>query len=398
MSNFLPYARQSIDEDDIAAVIAVLRGDWLTTGPIVARFEEHISKQIGTRHVVSCANGPAALHLAMLAMRLGKGDIAVVPTVTFSATANAVRYVGGEVVFADVDPETGLMTADTLSDALEHDDNRAKVVLPVHLAGQVADPAGIACVARHRGIRLVIDASHAFGTSYAAGDIWVGSGQHADMTVFSFHAVKNITSGEGGAVATVDDELARSLHLFRSHGIERTPARFEQHDMGFGSDGETNPWYYELQELGFNYRITDFQCALGLSQLAKLDRFRKARMALVALYDRLLAPLAPLVRPTNRVPECTPFWHLYVTLIDFDALGIERGRVMHILRERGIGTQVHYVPLHRQPYYRRRYGEITMPGADRYYERCLSLPLHNAMTTADVERVVATLTEVLGRD
>ena len=392
-SRFLPYGRQTIEDDDVAAVAAVLRGDWLTTGPAIEAFESAVGVAVGARHVVACANGTAALHLALETLD-APGSTVIVPSVTFVATANAARHAGMEVVFADVDPNSGLMTAATLEKALDRAKGRVvSAVLPVDLGGQTTDKTAIAEIALRHRITVVDDSSHAFGSRYPADGelIPVGSARHADMVAFSFHAVKNITMAEGGAVCTSNAVRAERMRRLRHHGIERDGARFT---AGGIDDRGALPWYYELLEAGFNYRVTDLQCALGLSQLAKLNRFREQRNAVVRSYDAALAPLAPLVRPVTRVAGA-PFWHLYAVLIDFAQTGMTRANVMRALRERGIGSQVHYIPVHTQPYYVERYGRTSLAGADAYYERTLSLPLFSSMTSDDAERVASALRDVL---
>ncbi len=396
---FLPYGRHGIDEDDIAAVAQVLRGDFLTTGPAVDGFEEKLAGITGVKFAVSCSSGTAALHLATLAMGLGPGDLAVVPSITFLATANAVRYVGADVVFCDVDPDTGLMRPQDLEHAIAEHGGAIKAVLPVHLAGQSPDMKGIAAIARRHGITIIEDACHALGATYGAtgGDGPVGGCRDSDMAMFSFHPVKTIAMGEGGAVTTNDPVLAARLGDLRSHGMTRDAARFTNSDMAFDETGEPNPWYYEMPEIGFNYRASDIHCALGLSQLGKLDRFVARRRRLAARYDELLTPLAPRIKPLGRMPGCRPAWHLYVALIDFAAAGIDRGALMRRLKDQGIGTQVHYIPVHTQPYYRDLYGKIDLPGAEKYYARCLSLPLFPGMADDDPDRVVAALVRETGR-
>lgn len=392
-NGFLPYGRQSVDEEDIAAVANILRGDWLTTGPMVAEFEEAFAARVGAHHAVACNSGTAGLHLAAMAMALKPGDWAVVPSITFLATANAIRYVGAEVAFADVDPATGLMTADTLQAALDRvGAERVKLILPVHLKGIPADMAGIAEIATARGIAVVEDAAHALGSTYQAKGqtCSVGACAQSAMAVFSLHPVKTITAGEAGMVTTNDPQLHRALRRLRSHGMEHDPDSWVDRDGGF-EEGQPAPWYYEMTEPGYNYRLPDFACALGLSQLGKLDRFLARRAALVARYDRLLAGLAPLVRVPERRPGTVPGWHLYAIRIDFADVGIRRGTLMRRLRDFGIGTQVHYKPVHTQPYYRQRYGELVLPGAQAYYEGTLSLPLFPDMADDDVDRVVDAL-------
>lgn len=397
----LPYGRQSIGDDDIAAVAEVLRSDWLTTGPATRSFEAALTARCGAPHAVSCANGTAALHLACLALGLAPSHTVIVPSITFAATANAPRLAGAEVVFADVDPDNGLMTPKSFEEAIARAaaaGSRASAVFPVDLAGQCGDLQAIADIARRENMAIVEDSCHAIGSQYQRHDgTWhpVGTSIDSDMTVFSFHPVKTIASGEGGAVLTRRPDLADRVALFRGHGIHRNPTDFVDTEAGF-DHAVANPWYYEMVELGLNYRLSDLNCALGESQLKKLDRFAAARRILVSDYNARLAALAPLVRPIARTPWSIPAWHLYSVLVDFDQAGISRGQVARALEEYGIRCQVHYIPVHRQPYYRARYGEQTLPGADAYYRRTLSLPLFVGMTSDDVDYVVDALAHILG--
>lgn len=401
---FLPYGRQLIEEDDIAAVTEVLRGDWLTTGPAVAAFEQALCEATEARHAVACANGTAALHLAALALQLQPGERVIVPSVTFLATANAVRLVGGEVVFADCDADSGLMEVPQLAEALERaaamPGGAVKAVFPVHLSGQCADLPTLAALAAEHGLTLVDDAAHAIGSRYRAADGSakpIGDGRLSAMTTFSFHPVKTIAMGEGGAVTTNDDGLAQRLQRLRSHGMVREATEMQYRDLAFDADGSANPWYYEMPEVGLNYRVTDIQCALGLSQMKKLARFTAQRRRLADRYDRQLAGLAPLVRPIARSAASDAAWHIYPLLIDFAAAGTSRAQVMARLKAAGIGSQVHYIPVHLQPYYRQRYGDLDLPGARAYYERTLSLPLFAGLEEADVDRAVAALAQALGQ-
>lgn len=398
---FLAYGRQLIEDDDVAAVAAVLRGDWLTTGPAVEAFERAFAAKVGAPFAIACSSGTAALHLPMLALGLGPGDVAIVPALTFVATANAVRYVGAEVVFADVAPETGLMESAHFGDAIAraratYPSHRIRAALPVHLNGQACDLAGLARLAAAEDMALVEDACHALGgdTGPAVADR-IGACRYGVMAAFSGHPVKAIAMGEGGVITTRDEASADRLARLRAHGITRDPSRFTERAQAFDDEGQLNVWYHELIELGFNYRASDLHCALGLSQLKKLDRFVDVRRRLVERYRARLAPLAPLVRPLGLAGRGTPAWHLFVARIDFAAAGISRNTVMARLKAKGIGTQVHYLPVNRQPYYRARYGATTLPGADAYYAQALSLPLHAAMSDADVDRVVDGLRDVL---
>lgn len=394
----LPYGRQMIGDEDVEAVVRVLRSDWLTTGPEVEAFEAAFAETVGAPFALACSSGTAALHISALAADLGPGDLAVVPSMTFVATANAVRLTGAEVLFADVDPETGLMGPEQLEEALARVDQRPSAVFPVHLNGQCAQLEGLFDIATRADLRVVEDGCHALGTIYndseGTGHL-VGAARHADLVTFSFHPVKVLATGEGGMVTTREPAFAERLRRLRSHGIVRTPEDFVDQENAHGTDGALNPWYYEMLELGLNYRASDIACALGRSQLTKLDVFAARRRALAAAYDRALASLAPLVRPVARSNSCEPAWHLYAVLIDFDAVGRDRAAVMRALTERGVGSQVHYIPVHRQPYYRNRYGTPPLPGADIYYGKCLSLPLFPSLADDDVDRVVDALKEAL---
>ncbi|WP_343699717.1 UDP-4-amino-4,6-dideoxy-N-acetyl-beta-L-altrosamine transaminase [Caulobacter sp.] len=385
MSGFLPYGRQTIEDDDIAAVTEALRGDFLTTGPTVEAFETAFAAKVGAQHAIAVSNGTATLHLAMMALGIGEGDVCIAPSVTFLATANCARYVGAEVVFADVDPDSGLMTPDTLAQALGRvGDKRVKAVLPVHLRGDVCDLPALKAMASAAGAALVEDAPHALGSvgTFGGVDHPVGDGAYSSFASFSFHPVKTLATGEGGMLTTNDAELAARARLLRSHGMVR-PAGGE-------------PWWYEMPELGFNYRIPDILCALGLSQLAKLDRFVARRWELTALYAERLAQRCPRVKLAQSPAHSNPALHLLTVLIDFEAEGLSRRTVVDSLKSQGIGTQVHYIPVHRQPYYVNRQGLADLPGADAWYARCLTLPLFPAMADGDVERVVDALATILG--
>ena len=351
---FMPYGRQRIDDEDIEAVVAVLRSDYLTTGPVVDAFEAAFADCVGARHAIAVNSGTSALHVAALAAGLGEGDIAVVPAVTFLATANAARYAGAEVVFADVDPDTGLMTPESFEEAIGRArGGRLGAVLPVHLNGQSADMAAIAEIAARHDMRVIEDACHALGAWYRPMGCnepsKVGACTYSDMAMFSGHPIKAVAMSEGGIVTTEDDALNDRLRLLRNHGIERNPEAFTDTDQALDSTGAANPWYYEMHEVGFNFRASDVHCALGLSQLNKLDQFIEKRFALVDCYRVALRRLAPVVAPLALAGHGEPAWHVAVALIDFEAAGIERAAVMRRLRAEGIGTQVLYIPIYRQP-------------------------------------------------
>lgn len=381
---FLPYARQHIEEDDIAAVVAALRSDFLTTGPRVAAFEQSLAATVGAEWAVALSSGTAALHAACFGAGVGPGDRVIVPAITFVATANCARYLDAEPVFADVDPDTGLVAPASVAERLA-DGTRA--VMAVHLGGALADVPALAGLAARAGAVLIEDAAHALGGR--RGSSPVGScSEGSRMAVFSFHPVKHITTGEGGAITGTDPELGRRLRLFRDHGIERSAARHRESIPG--------PWYYEQQLLGYNLRLTDLQAALGVSQLAKLGRFLDRRRVLAARYDRLLQDLGSVRPAVGESARSGAAYHLYQVLVDFEAYGTRRTTVMQRLRQEGIGTQVHYIPVPAQPYYRDRGADpAEFPGARRFYARTLSLPLFPGMQDGEVDRVVEALVSAL---
>ncbi len=390
---FLGYGRQNIDDADIGAVVDVLRGDFLTQGPAVERFEAALAERAGARYAVSVSNGTAALHIACLAAGIGPGDLGLTSAVTFAASANCIRYAGGAVDFVDVDPASLGMSEDGLRQALRRAP-QTKVVIPVHLAGLASAAPEIRDISKGRVV--IEDAAHSLGGDYACGKP-VGSCVYSDMTTFSFHPVKTVTTGEGGAVLTNDETLARRLRKLRSHGIERDPSLFVAE--GALEDGVAKPWYYEQQELGFNYRLTDFQAALGMAQLAKLDRFIARRREIASRYDEAFSGLAGIGLPQS-APElrARSAHHLYVMMFDFKKLNTTRSALMNTLRSAGVGTQVHYIPVYRLPYYAKdRSPESNgCPEAERYYEACLSIPMHPGLTDEDVEYVVSSIKRALG--
>ncbi len=386
---FLPYGRQWIDDADIEAVTACLKSDYLTTGPAVTAFEGAFAKTVDAPHALSCHSATAGLHLAYDALGLKPGQCAIVPSITFVATANAARYCGAEVILADVDAQSGLMTPDTLQQALNRLEGRQGLIAPVHLAGLPCDMPALSALARDHGLHVVEDASHAVGSLDESG-VPTGACPHSDAAVFSFHPVKTLACGEGGMVTTRNAALAERVAMARSHGVMRDAARFER------AEGANEPWWYEMQSLGWNYRMPDINAALGLSQLNKLDRFASRRRQLASAYDDLLEGLSPLVTPPAGRAGVDPCRHLYNVQIDFEAAGKTRSEVMGLLREQGIGTQVHYIPVHQHPYYEGLYGRQSLPGAERHYARTLSLPLYPMMADQDPDRVAKALKRALG--
>lgn len=396
---FLPYGKQSIGDDDLAAVATALRGDYLTTGPTVAAFETAFADKLGAKHAVVCANGTAALHLCALALGIGPDDVVLAPTLTFLATANGPHYTGARIVFMDCDPETALVRPADVEDALKRAGGAVKAIFITHMNGQICDLEAISAIARREGAYLVEDACHAIGTRHTDSKgrtHTIGDCFFSDLANFSLHPVKTITMGEGGVITTNNPALYAEMSRMRTHGMTRKADEFQVKEQAFAADGQVNPWYYEMPTPGYNYRATDFQCALGLSQLAKLDQFGVKRKALMAEYDRLFAGYNGPMKAFARVRGCDPVLHLYVALVDFAAIGMDRGGFMRKLSAEGIGTQVHYLPVHRQPYYAALNPGLVLPGADAYYDRCLSLPFYPDMTIADVGRVFETLKALIG--
>ena len=377
----IPYGRQSITDEDIDAVVAVLKSDYLTQGEAVPAFEQGLADYCRVPHVIACNNGTTALHLACAALELGAEDWAWVSAISFVASANCARYCGAQVDFVDVDPETGNLSVAALREklrAVQGTSRLPRVLVAVHLAGQPCDLSEIGALCRQYGIHLIEDACHALGASYQ--DAPIGSCAHSDMTVFSFHPVKPITTGEGGAVTTRDAALAAKLRLYRSHGITRDAEQLDSPSPG--------GWYYEQQVLGFNYRLTDIQAALGLSQLGRLSHFIDRRQQLAARYDELLTEL-PL-RPLRQDNDRSSGYHLYVIRV------ADRDQVFARLREAGIGVNVHYMPIPAQPYYRSLGQDpADYPGAQAYYRQAISLPLFPSLSLAEQDRVIKTLERVL---
>jgi len=374
----IPYSRQQITDEDIAVVVEVLRSDFLTTGPAVPRFEEKLCGITGAAHAVACSNGTAALHLACAALDVGAGDTGLTSPLTFLASANCIEYCGGRADFIDIDPADLCLSAALLEEYCRVN-APPRVVVAVSFAGVTADLPAIRALSARYGFSVIEDAAHSLGSSYASGDAVFQSGScaHTDLATLSFHPVKTITTGEGGAVLTNDPSLAARLRLLRSHGMSRE-------DAGNGRP----PWFYAMERPGFNYRLTDFQCALGIAQLARLGEFKRRRQELAGAYNALLKGAAGISLPPWPA-GASPCFHLYP--VRFTGGDPVRTRAYEALRRDGIQSQVHYYPVHLQPYYRRKYGyaEGKCPAAETFYAGCLSLPLYPGLGRGDQERIAA---------
>lgn len=378
-SSFLPYGRQWVDEADVQAVVDVLRSDWLTTGPKVSEFEETFAARVGADHGVSFSSGTAALHAAAFAVGLKPGDEAITTPMTFAATANCILYQGATPVFADVCEDTLNLNPEPVEKLVT---SKTRAIFPVDYAGHPADLSAIRRIAADRNLVVVEDACHALGAQYKGRTV----GSIADLTVFSFHPVKHITTGEGGMVVTNSPEFAETLRRFRNHGIS-SDARQRQ---------AAGQWYYEMVLLGFNYRIPDILCVLGTQQLSRLDANLARRREIASRYSVAFRGMDGLVTPAVR-EEVNPAWHLYPIRLVLEKLKANRGQVFRALRAENIGVNVHYIPVHLHPYYRDRFGYKggEYPVAEAAYERLISLPMFHSMTDRDVEDVINAVAKVL---
>lgn len=386
-SEYIPYGRQDISQADIDAVVNVLRSDWITQGPAIERFEQAVATYCHVGYAVAVSSATAALHLACLALELGEGEQLWTSPNTFVSSANCGHYCRATVDFVDIDPQTYNLSPAALARKLAEAESQGelpKVVVPVHLAGQSCEMAKIAALAKHYCFQVIEDASHAIGAQYQGKP--VGCCEFSDLAVFSFHPVKIITTGEGGMVLTNREDLYERLVRLRSHGITRNPALMTEATHG--------PWYYQQLELGLNYRITDLQAALGVSQMQRLDQFLERRRQLATRYDQLLADL-PLMLPWQH-PDTRSSWHLYVVRLRLEKSEKTHRQVFETLRQAGIGVNLHYIPVHTQPYYQQigfRWGDF--PEAEQYYREAISLPLYFGLTEACQDRVIQTLREIL---
>ncbi|HML36324.1 MAG TPA: UDP-4-amino-4,6-dideoxy-N-acetyl-beta-L-altrosamine transaminase [Bacillota bacterium] len=372
---YIPYGKQLIDEEDIQSVIEVLRSDFLTTGPKINEFEETLARYVHARYAVAVSNGTAALHLACLATGIKNGDEVITSPITFAASANCILYCGAKPVFADIDPVTYNIDP---KDVRKKITRNTKAIIPVHFTGQPCDMDEIRGIAEEHNLIVIEDAAHALGAEYKGKRI----GGISDMTTFSFHPVKHITTGEGGAITTNDEELYNRLMLYRNHGITRDPSMMLNHDGG---------WYYEMQELGYNYRITDFQCALGISQFKKLDGFIARRHEIARVYDKAFHGLKDLVIPAQSESSYSSY-HLYVVQLQ----AMDRKIFYDSLRDSGIGVNVHYIPVYKHPYYQRNgFERVCCENAEGLYKKLVSLPIFPALTKEEQGYVIEQVERLL---
>ena len=377
----LPYGHQWIDEEDIKAVIEVLRSDWITQGPKVAEFEKEFAKYVGARYAVAVNSGTAALHAACFAAQIEKGDEVITTPITFVASANCVLYQGGTPVFADIDADTLNIDPVEIKKKIT---KKTKALIPVDFTGLPVDLEKILLIAKVNNLVIIEDASHALGATYKGSKI----GNISDMTIFSFHPVKHITTGEGGMITTNNKEYHERLKLFRTHGITK------EKDKLLNCDG---PWYYEMQELGYNYRLTDFQCALGLSQLKKIDRIIQRRREIVKKYNCEFKDIPEIKIPQINPIDSNPAWHIYMIQLNLERLKVGRREIFEALRAENIGVNVHYIPIHLQPYYQKRFGYHLgdFPRAENYYSRAITLPIFPKMSDKDINNVIKAVKKVI---
>lgn len=377
--SYLPYGRQWIDEDDIEAVVEVLKGDYLTTGPYVSIFEQAVAQYVGAKYAVAFSNGTAALHGACFAAGIGQGDEVITTPMTFAASANCVLYQGGTPVFADINEKTYNIDPNKIEEKIN---DKTKAIIPVDFTGQPVELDRILEIARKYNLVVIEDAAHALGATYKGRKI----GSISDMTMFSFHPVKHITSGEGGIITTNNKEYYEKLLQFRSHGITRNKEKLNEYH---------GPWYYEMQFLGYNYRMTDIQAALGTSQLKKIDKFVELRRKYVAMYNEAFRDIEEITVPFQH-EDGESSWHLYIIRLNLDRLTASRREIFEALQQQNIGVNVHYIPVHLQPYYQQLgYKKGICPNAEKLYEEMITLPLFPAMSEEDVNSVIEAVKRVV---
>lgn len=380
VKNFIPYGKQDIDEEDIQAVVEVLRSDYLTTGPKIQEFEQKLANYVGAKYAVAISNGTAALHAACYAADIREGDEVITTPITFAASANCILYCGATPVFADIDSRTYNINS---KDIIKKITTKTKAIIPVHYAGQPCEMDEIYRIAKEYNLIVIEDAAHALGAKYNKQKIGIIS----DMTIFSFHPVKHITTGEGGMITTNNEVLYKKLLLFRAHGITRDAKLLENKNEG--------SWYYEQLDLGFNYRITDIQCALGISQLNKLDMFIHKRMKIIHKYNEAFKNVDEIIIP-YQTTKSQSSWHLYVIQLKLNKLKIGRKEIFEALRSEGLGVNVHYIPVYYFPFYQKLgYKKGACPKAEKLYESIITLPLFTKMSDKEVNRVISSVSNIV---
>lgn len=377
----LPYGHQWIDEEDIKVVSEVLRSDWITQGPKVAEFEKEFAKYVGAHYAVAVNSGTAALHTACFAAQIEKGDEVITTPITFAASANCVLYQGGTPIFVDIKEDTLNIDPEEIKKKIT---KKTKALIPVDFTGLPVDLKEIQEIARQNNLIIIEDASHALGATYKDNKI----GSISDMTIFSFHPVKHITTGEGGMITTSNKEYYERLKLFRTHGITKDKDKLLNYE---------GPWYYEMQELGYNYRLTDFQCVLGLSQLKKIDRIIQRRREIVKKYDCEFKDVPEIKIPQINPVDSNPAWHIYMIQLNLERLKVGRREIFEALKAENIGVNVHYIPVHLQPYYQKRFGYCLgdFPKAENYYSRAITLPIFPKMSDKDIDDVIVAVKKVI---
>lgn len=375
MSKFIPYGHQRIDAEDIKEVAKVLKSDWITQGPKVEKFEEAVAKYCGVKYAVAVSSGTAALHAAYAVAGIKPGDEVITTPLTFAATANAVVYCGGKPVFVDVQEDTRNIDPKNIENKIT---NKTKAIAPVDLGGHPCDLNKIKKIAERQELLTIEDAAHALGSEYKGKKV----GQLSDMAILSFHPVKHITTGEGGMILTNSKDFYEKLKVFRNHGMVKNPKK--------------GGWYYEIEKPGYNYRLTDIQCALGLSQLKKIRKFIKERRKIVAKYNKKFNGIKEIMLPRER-SYVKSAWHIYPIQLNLEKLRVSRKKIFEEMRKEGLGVQVHYIPLHLQPFYKKNFGykKGDFPIAERYYERAITLPLFPRMTSEEVNRVIQVVKKVI---
>ena len=379
---FIPYGSQWIDEQDIEAVVETLKSDYLTTGPKINEFEEKFADYVDAKYAVAIANGTAALHAATYAAEINEGDEVITTPITFAATVNSILYQNATPVFADIDPDTYNISVESIEEKIT---DNTKAIIPVHYTGQPCEMDKIKKIADKYNLTVIADGAHAVGAEYKGLKI----GSIADMTTFSFHPVKHITTGEGGMITTDSKELYNKLIMFRTHGITKDNYEYINESHG--------PWYHEQQELGYNYRITDIQCALGISQLEKIDKFLERRREIVKEYNKAFSDLDGIIIP-KQLEETNSAWHLYVIQLELEKLTADRKEIFKALRDKNLGVNVHYIPVYYHPYYQKLgYEKGICPNAQRLYERIITIPLYPKMSDQQVEEVIKRIISVFSK-